>query len=404
MNARRALSLLVLASFAAAFDTAGAEPEKLILWPDGAPGAKGKEATDQPWMDLYVPPKEKANGAAMVVLPGGGYGGLAADHEGAQPARFFNALGCVSFVLHYRLGSNGYHHPIELNDAKRAVRWVRANAARYGIEPSRIGIIGHSAGGHLASCAATMFDAGDPKAADPVDRVSSRPDVAVLCYPVISMSDDFMHRGSRKNLLGPEDGNEELAKQMSTQNRVTPETPPTFIFQTHEDTVVPSENAVSFYLALHRNGVPAELHLYEHGPHGVGLMLSDPVLGTWPGHLRDWLRNRGFFRPAKRTAISGMLTVNGTPVSWGGVVFQPEDEAAPVASARVMHGKFSLPEASGPVIGRTRLRVSYSAADVPGLETPDGTVTTTRQSSAATEDWVIEIHPGEPTLKLDVQR
>lgn len=380
-----------------------AEPAKVRLWPEGAPLAKGNEDIDQPFVYVWPAVKEKASGAAFVVCPGGGYGGLAADHEGAQVAQWFNGLGVSAFVLHYRLGSKGYHYPVQLMDVQRAIRHVRANAKEYGIDPGRIGVIGFSAGGHLSSMAATLFDEKpEGMTNDAVDQVSARPDVAAPTYAVISMIDEFAHSGSRKNLLGPNDS-DELARKVSTHLRVTPKTPPTFLFQTDEDTVVPAENAVSFYLACRKNGVPAELHCYRPGIHGVGLYLGDPVLGTWSGHLRDWLRNQGFLNPAPRAAITGQLSVNGTPVSWGSVVFAPEDASAPVACARVMRGKFKLDAASGPVTGQVKLRVSYSAADVPGLETPDGTVTTAEQKPG-TGEWTVEIKPGENILKLDVQR
>ncbi len=268
-------------------------PEAIKLWPDGAPGAKGDKPEDTPSMEIYKP-AEKANGAAMVICPGGGYGGLAVDHEGKQIAQFYNGLGVTAFVLHYRLGSHGYHHPIELNDAKRALRWVRSNAEKYGIDPKRIGITGFSAGGHLAASAATLFDEGDKNATDPIDRVSSRPDVCVLGYPVITLIGGPEHRGSRNNLLGPEKDNDDLATKLSAQNNVTPRTPTTFIFQTDSDTAVPAENAVAYYLALRKNKVPAEMHIYQPGPHGVGLKLSDPVLSTWSQHLAAWLKLNGF--------------------------------------------------------------------------------------------------------------
>jgi acetyl esterase/lipase len=391
--------------FAALFSTSAllAEPAKVRLWPDGAPGAKGLEDKDQPFIYLWPATKEKANGAAFVVCPGGGYGGLAADHEGTQVAKWFNGIGVSAFVLHYRLGTNGYHYPIQLMDVQRAIRHVRANAASYGIDPNRIGVIGFSAGGHLSSMAATLFDekpAGMTQ--DAVDQVSARPDVAAPTYPVISMIAASSHKGSRKNLLGPHDS-DELAKQVSTELRVTPQTPPTFLFQTDEDSVVPAENAVSFYLACRKNGVPAELHCYRPGPHGVGLFLGDPVLGTWSGHLRDWLRNQGFLRPAPRTAISGKVSVNGAPVSWGSIVFTPEDPNAPVACARVMKGSFKLDAKTGPVLGKTQLTVSYSAADVPGLETPDGTASTQEQKPGS-GSWTLLINADHPTLDLKVER
>jgi acetyl esterase/lipase len=379
-----------------------AEPTKVLLWPEGAPGARGTEDKDQPFVDVWSAPKESANGAAFVVCPGGGYGGLAADHEGIQVAKWFNGLGVSAFVLHYRLGTNGYHYPTQLIDVQRAIRHVRANATQYGIDPARIGIIGFSAGGHLTSMAETLFDekpAGTTN--DAVDQVSARPDVAAPIYPVISMIDDFAHKGSRKNLLGPGDS-DELARQVSTNLRVTSKTPPTFLFQTDEDTVVPAENAVSFYLACRKNGVPAEMHIYKPGPHGVGLQLGDPVLGTWSGHLRDWLRNQGFFKPSKRAGVTGKVSVNGVDVSWGAVVFQPLDSSLPVSCARVMRGSFKLDAAAGPPIGKVNVIVTYSAADVPGLESSTGTVRTQRQSPAGPDHWQIEIHEGENALALPI--
>jgi acetyl esterase/lipase len=391
-------SLLTWVLSSLAISLAHSAPEKQLLWPEGAPGAKGQTEKDQPWVDVYLPEKAKANGAAFVVCPGGGYGGLAADHEGIQPAKFFNSLGVTAFVLHYRLGTSGYHFPIELQDVQRAIRLVRSGAAKYGIDPQRIGVMGFSAGGHLSSMAATVFEEGDPKAKDPIDRVSSRPDVAVPCYPVISMIDDFGHKGSRKNLLGPND-NDELAKQVSTNLRVTPRTPPCFIFQTDEDTVVPAENAVQFYLALRKNQVPAELHIYRPGPHGVGLMQGDPVLGTWPQHLAAWLRNQAFFSTAARGSVTGTITVGGQPVSWGAVAFEGKDPNAPRPTARIMRGKFKLDAKNGPAIGTQKLTITYSAADVPGLETADGTVTTRTDKGAAIS---VEIKAGDNAVKLDL--
>ncbi|MBK8093540.1 MAG: alpha/beta hydrolase [Verrucomicrobiaceae bacterium] len=383
--------------------TALAEPAKVRLWPDGAPGAKGQEDKDQPFIYVWPAAKEQANGAAFVVCPGGGYGGLAADHEGTQVARWFNGIGVSAFVLHYRLGSQGYHFPTQLIDVQRAIRHVRANAQTYGIDPQRIGIIGFSAGGHLTSMAATMFDekpAGMTN--DAVDQVSARPDVAAPTYPVISMIQDYGHKGSRKNLLGPGD-TDDLARHVSTETRVTASTPPIFIFHTDEDTVVPAENPVALYLACRKHKVPAELHIYQPGPHGVGLYLGDPVLGSWSGHLRDWLRNQGFLKPAKRSAVNGKLNINGKPVSWGSIIFTPQDANQPVACARVMHGNFKLDEKSGPVVGKVTLKVSYSAADVPDLETPDGTVTTTEQKPGS-GTWNLEIGENAKNLVLDVQR
>jgi acetyl esterase/lipase len=213
------------------------------------------------------------------------------DKEGYAVAKWLNSLGVSAFVLKYRLGPR-YHHPVELGDAQRAIRIVRSRAAEYGLQPDRIGIMGFSAGGHLASTAGTHFDAGNPGAADPIDRMSSRPDFMVLCYPVISFG-AFAHAGSKKNLLG-ENPDPLLVENLSNELQVTKDTPPTFLFHTTTDATVPVENSVMFYSALRKAGVPAEMHIYERGPHGVGLAPSDPVLSSWPGRLADWLRIHGW--------------------------------------------------------------------------------------------------------------
>ena len=219
---------------------------------------------------------------------------LAVDHEGRQIAEWLNARGVAAFVLRYRLGPR-YHHPIELGDAQRALRFVRLHAADYHIDSGKIGIWGFSAGGHLAATAGTHFDAGQVNASDPIDGMSSRPDFMILAYPVISFTTPYTHRGSMRNLLG-DNPDPTLAANLSNETQVTPRTPPTFLFHTNGDTGVPPENSVLFYLALRKAGVPAEMHIYERGEHGVGLALFDPILSTWPKRLEDWMRLNGWLK------------------------------------------------------------------------------------------------------------
>ncbi|MGH9658911.1 MAG: alpha/beta hydrolase [Bryobacteraceae bacterium] len=265
-----------------------AQEQAAPLWPDGAPGALGGEDIDRPSLTAYLPAQR--NGQAVVVCPGGGYRALAMDHEGRQIALWLNSQGIAAFVLKYRLGPR-YRHPAMIQDAQRAIRTVRAGATGLGLDPRRIGIWGFSAGGHLASTAATRFDAGTPASPDPIERVSSKPDFAILAYPVISFTTEWTHRGSLSNLLGP-NPDPKLVEEMSSEKRVTAQTPPTFLFHTSEDKGVPPENSVLFYLALRKAGVPAEMHIYERGPHGVGLAPADLALSSWGARLADWLRRR----------------------------------------------------------------------------------------------------------------
>ncbi len=261
---------------------------RIELWPFGAPGALSEEEIDKPHLDFYAP--QKPNGGAVIVCPGGGYGFLALDHEGAQIAQWLNDRGFAAFVLHYRIAPR-YKHPIPLLDAQRALRVVRNRAEEWNIESDKIGIWGFSAGGHLAACCATLFDEGQRRASDLIDTVSCRPSFCVLAYPVVSMRESWMHEGSRDNLIGA-NASEELALKMSPEANVSPETPPTFLFHTADDDVVPSQNSVAFYLALREQNVPAELHIYERGAHGVGLALDDATLASWTRRLHFWLRRK----------------------------------------------------------------------------------------------------------------
>lgn len=272
------------------------EGQVMPLWEPAAPGALGTADADTPTISLYRP--ARPTGTAILVFPGGGYGALASTHEGRQWAYWYNAMGVTAFVVKYRLGPR-YHHPIQLGDAQRAIRTVRARAAEWGYSPDRIGIMGFSAGGHLVSTAATHFDDGTPTAADPIDRVSSRPDFLIMGYPVISFDPAITHAGSVRNLLGDQPA-PELIDALSNDRQVTDKTPPTFIFHTANDAAVPVENSVRFFLALRKARVPAEMHIFENGYHGVGMGLTDPALGQWPTLLATWLRTRGLLTPASK--------------------------------------------------------------------------------------------------------
>jgi acetyl esterase/lipase len=263
------------------------------LWPDGAPGALGHDDKDIPTLTPYLPEGAAATTAAMVVCPGGGYGGLA-PHEGNDYALWLNQHGVAAFVLKYRLGSSGYRHPRMLEDAARAVRSVRARSAEWKVDRNRVGIMGSSAGGHLASTMLTHFDSGNPDAVDPIDRESSRPDLGILCYPVISMG-PITHQGSKHNLLGDKPA-ADLVWLLSNELQVTPKTPPTFLWHTADDPVVPVENSLEFAAALRRAGVPFALHVYEHGPHGIGLGDKPPFQNVhpWAQECLRWLKEHHF--------------------------------------------------------------------------------------------------------------
>lgn len=275
------------------------EKTPIRLWEGDAPGALGNADKDIPTLTPYLPTPEKATGAAMVICPGGGYGGLA-KHEGEDYALWLRDQGVSCFVLKYRLGSGGYRHPVPLQDVSRAIRLVRAKAAGWKLDPKRIGVMGSSAGGHLASTVLTHFDSGKADSEDAIEKQSSRPDLGILCYPVITMGGKT-HGGSKKNLLG-ENPSPELIKLLSNELQVTKETPPCFIFHTVEDAGVPVENALLFGSALREKNVPFDLHVYEKGPHGMGLGFK--VYATYePGKLHPWtsaclfwLKNRAFVK------------------------------------------------------------------------------------------------------------
>ncbi len=295
-----ALSLISLATQV----FAQSEPKEMPLWPDKAPLANGTETKDIPTVIVSMPQESdsKAPRAALVICPGGGYGNLAMDHEGKQIAEWASNHGMVAAICNYRHRGKGYGHPVPLMDAQRAIRFVRAHASKWNIDPARVGILGFSAGGHLTSTVLTHTQAIKPDMtfatsqevaanADAIDQQNSRPDFGILCYPVIGMGVDFTHKGSEKNLFGP-NPTPELLAQYNNYEQVTSDTPPTFLFHTQEDTAVPPRNSVEFYAAMVRSGVPGELHIFEKGRHGVGLGRDVEGTKEWSDLAVLWLKNR----------------------------------------------------------------------------------------------------------------
>ena len=288
-------SLVLFAMLLCSICMAAAGETEIPLWVDGAPGALGTGPSDIPTLTPFLADPSIATGAAMVVCPGGGYRQLSMEHEGSAYAQWLNAHGISAFVLKYRLGP-AYHHPAMLQDAARAMRLVRSRAAEWKIDPHRVGIIGSSAGGHVASTLLTHFDAGKPDAADPIERESSRPDLGILCYAVITMAPPYAHAGSRENLLG-KTPDPALVQLLSNELQVTKDTPPCFVWATGEDRVVPPENSLQFAAALQKAKVPYDLHIYRKGGHGMGLGGADPSqFHPWTADCVYWLKEQGFVK------------------------------------------------------------------------------------------------------------
>jgi len=291
INRSLAMNFLALALVIALSGmTLAIEPEdiQVPLWPEGAPGALGNEPKDVPTLTVRKVESSNPTGA-LIICPGGGYGGLAMDHEGKQIVQWANSMGLTAVLCDYRHRGKGYGHPAPSQDALRAVRLVRAKASEWNIDPNKIGIMGFSAGGHLVSTVITQFDPGSKESTDTVARESSRPDFAILCYPVISMGSSFTHRGSEVNLLG-EKASKETLEQFASERHVRSDTPPTFLMHTVEDKPVPVENSLVFYQAMVAKQVPGELHIYQKGPHGVGLARNIPGTSDWPLACQRWLK------------------------------------------------------------------------------------------------------------------
>jgi acetyl esterase/lipase len=276
----------------------GGAGKTMLLWPAGSPGALGEEDVDKPTLTVFLPTAPNVTKTGVVVAPGGSYTHLAMEKEGFAFARWLNERGVAAFVLQYRLGPK-YHHPIEIGDAQRAIRMVRAHAAEWGVATDHVGMWGSSAGGHLAATAGTKFEAGKADASDVVEQQGSRPDFLILSYPVITFHEPELHRGSFKNLLG-DSPDPALADSLSAETQVTKDTPPTFIFTTTDDKTVPVLNSIMFYSALMKAGVPVEMHIFQQGTHGAGLAEANPQLSVWPDLLAKWMRERGYMAVASQ--------------------------------------------------------------------------------------------------------
>lgn len=296
---KKTAAALILAG-ASALASAASTTSPMALWPEGVPNAKPQLGAERfeggsysnisvPTLTLYRPAVDRTSKTAVIICPGGGYQYSSDAREGEQFATWLSTLGVTSFVLKYRMAEFG--HPAPLQDVLRAVRLVRSQAASMGLDPNRIGVMGSSAGGHLAASAGTLFDNPAGRTGAALDTVSARPDFLMLMYPVITMDPAFGHAGSRKNLIG-EHPSAELVKLMSLEKQVTSNTPPTLLIHTQEDNTVPVENSIVFYQALTRAKVPAEMYLYERGGHGMGTRAGLGTTSQWMRRAEEWLRAR----------------------------------------------------------------------------------------------------------------
>lgn len=339
----------------ALLDPNGIIERAVALWPGDVPQSVGRGILDQPILTLHLADPAIANGAAVIVNPGGGYRTLASDHEGLQVAKWLNRIGIAAFVLRYRVAPT-YHSSISLLDGLRAVRHVRANSDAYRIARDRVGMLGFSAGGHLTVAVGTQWDLGDAQADDLVERESSRPDFLVPVYAVTNGA----KRGRKPEEYTPAD------------EHVTAETPPTFIVHTHEDSIVPATQATLFYDALLKHAVDAELHIFNDGEHGLGLMTGDPDVAHWTQLLRRWLRRRGFLTNSPRTAISGTVKLDGRAMGMVWISLIPDAPNDPIARVRIdrsSNGEFVIEQARGPVPGRHTLQIHLVSQQHPAIAT-----------------------------------
>ncbi|HJN51675.1 MAG: alpha/beta hydrolase [Pseudomonadales bacterium] len=336
-------------------DTAVLQDGELLLWPSGPVQADGDELTDIPALTVHLPPAGQHTGTGIIINPGGGYRILASDHEGLQVARWLNRQGIAAFVLRYRLGPK-YHSDVSLLDGQRAMRLVRSRATEFGLSPERIGMLGFSAGGHLTVAVGTRYDGGDAGATDAVERVSSQPDFLVPVYAVTNGK----KRGRKADEYTPAD------------DRVSAETPPAFLVHTHEDGVVPSDQSILFYQALHKHGVNAEMHVFGYGEHGIGLAAGDPDVAAWQTLLMNWLRRGGFLTDGARIAVRGKATLDGTVMGMFWVTLVPINANAPIARTKTDRsgdGQFEIDAGHGPVAGRHRIEVRHISDQYPHVAT-----------------------------------
>ena len=283
------------------------DAKKIDLWPEGVPGLRADATPEKienarasnvhhPYMEVFPAPADQAVGTAVIICPGGAYLRLSIENEGSLIAQRLNKVGVTAFVLHYRMVE--YGHPAPMRDVLRAIRLVRSRAAEFGLKSDRIGVVGSSAGGHLAATAATLFNDPEGQTGAALDATSARPDFAVLLYPVITMKEPLTHAGSRRALLGATPA-PELVERMSLETRVTKETPRTFLIAAEDDTTVPVENSLMFYQSLRNAKVAAEMHLWPKGGHGFGMRQDIGAAATWSDRCEDWMRANGWLTPAK---------------------------------------------------------------------------------------------------------